>query len=256
MAKWYERLNPLSDTRTVWGDVTRAVGAAPLLGITSSEDIAANRQKEASQGAQATQEQAYGGVINRYQPLTEQVRPGFEKFLAGILGGQFDAPNNVDVTQDPGYQFRLNEGINALERRASAGGVPGGRGGTGYGKFLTQYAQDYASNEWGRAMDRETMARQNRMKMLSSLADMYTGNLGTLSNMELGRAGITAGGISERGNIESAAEMAKSNQFRSFLQDVLRMGGNNSQQSGQGGNSGFDYSKIGQMFSSMFGGGG
>lgn len=42
-----------------------------------------------------------------------------DKLSSGQLGGSF-TPG--DLTQDPGYQFRLAEGSKALDRKASAGG--------------------------------------------------------------------------------------------------------------------------------------
>ena len=60
-------------------------------------------------------------------------------------------PASVDVTQDPGYQFRLDEGEKAIRRHASAGS--GARTGATY-KALTRYGQDYASNEYGKARER------------------------------------------------------------------------------------------------------
>lgn len=52
---------------------------------------------------------------------------------------------------DPGYQFRLDEGMRALERSAAARGVLAS-GGTMRGAL--RYAQDYASNEYQRVFDR------------------------------------------------------------------------------------------------------
>lgn len=60
-------------------------------------------------------------------------------------------PGRIDVNQDPGYQFRLQEGIKANERLASArGDVLGGR----TLKELTRYGQDYGSNEYANAYAR------------------------------------------------------------------------------------------------------
>jgi len=52
---------------------------------------------------------------------------------------------------DPGYNFRLGEGMRALERGAAAsGGLLSG----GYGRRSTRYAQDYASNEYTNVYNR------------------------------------------------------------------------------------------------------
>jgi hypothetical protein len=50
-----------------------------------------------------------------------------------------------EFTESPGYQFRLGQGVQALERGAAARGrqLSGAQG-----KALTRYGQDYASNEY------------------------------------------------------------------------------------------------------------
>jgi hypothetical protein len=56
-----------------------------------------------------------------------------------------------DLQADPGYGFRLSEGLKALERSAAArGGLLSG----GTGKALTRYGQDMASQEFGNAFNR------------------------------------------------------------------------------------------------------
>jgi hypothetical protein len=55
------------------------------------------------------------------------------------------------LTTDPGYGFRLSEGMRALERSAAArGGLLGG----GTGRALTRYGQEMASQEYGNAFNR------------------------------------------------------------------------------------------------------
>jgi hypothetical protein len=57
----------------------------------------------------------------------------------------------VDMTRDPGYQFRLSEGLKALDRQAAA------RGGLISGSALKaaqRFGQDYASGEYGAAYGR------------------------------------------------------------------------------------------------------
>jgi hypothetical protein len=68
--------------------------------------------------------------------------------------------------KDPGYDFRMQEGQKALERSASArGGLLGG----GTLKALTQYGQDYASNEYGNAYNRFNQDRDQRYGKLMDL---------------------------------------------------------------------------------------
>lgn len=101
---------------------------------------------------------------------------------------QFKAPTDVTEQNDPGYQFRLKEGMKALENSASARGdlLSGGTA-----KAITQYGQDYASNEYsnvyGRAFNEYATRynqfetnQANKFNRLSSLAgggQVAAGNL-------------------------------------------------------------------------------
>ena len=60
-------------------------------------------------------------------------------------------PNTVDLESDPGYQFRVEEGLKGIRRRGSAGS--GFQGGATY-KALERYGQDMASQEFAAARDR------------------------------------------------------------------------------------------------------
>jgi hypothetical protein len=69
-----------------------------------------------------------------------------------------------DFQEDPGYNFRLQEGAKALDRSAAAkGGLFSG----GTLKALTQYNQDFSSNEFNNAFNRFQANRQTKYGMLS-----------------------------------------------------------------------------------------
>lgn len=64
---------------------------------------------------------------------------------------------DIDVTQDPSYQFRLNQGVNALDKSAA------GRGKLFSGqqaKAVSQYGQEMASQEYQNAYNRSMAANQ------------------------------------------------------------------------------------------------
>jgi hypothetical protein len=60
-----------------------------------------------------------------------------------------------ELQRDPGYDFRKKEALTELDRRAAAGGVPGGLGGSGAMRGAAQLASDMASQEYGKAFDRQ-----------------------------------------------------------------------------------------------------
>lgn len=116
--------------------------------------------------------------------------PQLAQFQDGTnLAGFQDMPAfNPDMfKEDPGYQFRLDQGMKGLNNSAAA------RGGLLSGaalKAADQYNQDYASGEYGNAFNRYQTTRGNKLQdyltnqntdqlnRSNSLSD-YTTNLGT-----------------------------------------------------------------------------
>lgn len=88
--------------------------------------------------------------------------------------------------QDPGYQFRLSEGMKGIESSAAARGMQlSGATLKGIGR----YAQDYASGEFGQAYGR----RQQQFSNLFNLANM--GQAAAVGQAQQG--GVMGGNISQ-----------------------------------------------------------
>ena len=151
-----------------FGWVAAATLGAGLLGASASRSAArtaadateratetsANVQRELFERAAELQEpwrQAGIGALNKLIPLAESYTP----FTAN------------QMYADPGYQFRLSEGLKAMERGAAA------RGGLQSGaalKAAQRYGQEYASGEFQNAFNRYQAERQARLGPLQSLA--------------------------------------------------------------------------------------
>ena len=113
-----------------------------------------------------------------------------------------------DFVVDPGYRFRLQEGLKALDRSAAA------RGGLLSGNHLrgvTQFGQNLASEEYGNAFNRYNIGFQNRLNPLQSLAGVgqtstsqlagAAGQLGSnLSNLAVGAGNARASGYAGMAN--------------------------------------------------------
>lgn len=79
--------------------------------------------------------------------------PGVPKFS----GPQFSAPSFADAQNDPGYQFALKAGQDALQRSAAAGGILR-TGGTL--KDLSNYSEAAAGQQYGNVFNRGYQAWQ------------------------------------------------------------------------------------------------
>jgi hypothetical protein len=136
-----------------------------------------------------------GGVLDRQRSLMDPYAAQGPAALSALQGNAFDewqggdfkAP---DVTQDPGYQFRLAEGQKALERGQSAQGILGGGAAL---KGLTRYAQDYASNEYGKAYDRAKSEYDTRYNQFQDRSTQRWNRLSDLLGVGMGAARNIAG---------------------------------------------------------------
>ncbi len=141
-----------------------------------------------------------------------------------------------DVYEDPGYQFRRDEGEKALQRTAAAQGkfFSGA-----LGKGLTRYNQDYASGEFDKAYGRswnefnlKDTTKWNRLGTLSGLASEGT-NLITdagsdfgdnASSLTMTGANATANGINAAGGARASGYGAQQNPLAAGVGGALGAG--------------------------------
>ena len=111
-------------------------------------------------------------------------RPDPFSYAAFEAPAPFEAPTGEAVlSADPGYQFRVSEGLRALENRAAQRGTLG----TGATiQAMIDYGQDAASQEYDKAYNRASQdyerSWRNRLQDYqtnrTNLADAYATNLG------------------------------------------------------------------------------
>jgi hypothetical protein len=122
--------------------------------------------QQAAQNVQDAAVQANAG-LNPYMQTGGQAATTLGDLLK--VGGDFNRDfTAADLQMDPGYQFRLQEGMKALERSAAARG--GATGGAAL-KAITRFGQDMASQEFGAAFDRFRANRGDRFNMLNTLSN-------------------------------------------------------------------------------------
>jgi hypothetical protein len=115
-------------------------------------EAAADAQLQASREANALQQRMYEEGVARQQPYYEAGTNALAQMrgLTNAMPAAFQF-RPEQLTTDPGYGFRLSEGLKALERSAAARGnlLSGGTG-----KALVGYGQEAASQEYGNAFNR------------------------------------------------------------------------------------------------------
>lgn len=151
------------------GSASAAEGAAGQTAAATDRATALQREMWlAQQEQQKPWLEAGKGALNKLIPLSDYTPFGMSQFQ-----------------QDPGYAFRMSEGMKALERSAAA------RGGLMSGatmKGIQRYGQDLASQEYTNAFNRYQTERAARLQPLQSLA-----NIGQTSANTLGAAGQAYG---------------------------------------------------------------
>jgi hypothetical protein len=145
---------------------------------------AANIQAQSAQNALALQREQFEyqkGLLEPYRKAGESALGR----LSGVmgLGGQPAQPQQL-LDMDPGYAFRLGEGMKALERvQAARGNMLSG----GAIKAGQRYAQDFASGEYGNAY--------NRLANIAGLGQTVGNQLGSAAQ----QFGQTAGETMSQG---------------------------------------------------------
>lgn len=175
---------------------------------------AADKQAAASEYAANLQKQEYDQQRADQQPW----RDAGVQALSGLSNPDFQKDFSMgDFQQDPGYQFRMQQGQDAIQRSAAAaGGLQNG----GTLRALTEYGQNFASNEYNNAYNRFNNDRTNRFNRLSSIA-----GLGQNANAQMGQAGQNyanqVGGImTNNANAQGAAGIAQANAWSGALSGI------------------------------------
>jgi hypothetical protein len=136
--------------------------------------------------------------------------PDFGKYARDFRMSDFEA--------DPGYSFRLAEGLKALQRTAAA------RGGLLSGSTMKgsmRFGQDLASEEFQNAFNRYQINRSNQLQPLQSLMGAGQSAVNTLTSA--GGRFASAGGeaVAAGANARSSGYAGVANSFTSGLGSYL-----------------------------------
>lgn len=170
----------------------------------------------------AAQQAAAGEAARIQKEMYEQSRADLQPWReAGgrALGKMEDADYMRDFTAadfqaDPGYQFRMSEGMKALERSAAAkGGLMGGAN----LKAISRFGQDLASQEYGNAYNRFNADRDRRFGRLSNLSGMGQQSAAQTANNAMQYGNAAAENSIGLGNSIASAKLAQGNQNAEML---------------------------------------
>lgn len=183
--------------------------AGSLIGNRGSRN-AASAQANAADRASDQQRYMFDQNAEMQRPWREAGQNALAQITPGIQqGGRFMSDFSMDDFQgDPGYGFRLSEGLKAIDRQAAArGGLISG----GALKAAGRFGQDMASQEYGNAFNRFQQQRGDQFNRLAGVA-----GVGQTAVNQLGAFGqSTAGQIGQNmigaGNARASGYMGSAN---------------------------------------------
>jgi hypothetical protein len=178
------------------GYVAGAIAVSSLVGSDAARR-AGNQQSDAARYAADLQNRQYEQTRADQMPFLEAGKGALNKLIP--LASEYTPFSYSSMTADPGYQFRLSEGMRALGRQASARG--GAVSGQSF-KALQDYAQGSASGEYTNAFNRYQAERAARLAPLQSLA-----GVGQTTATTLGQAG--ASNAANVGNLMTSGAAAR-----------------------------------------------
>ncbi len=204
-------------------------GAGSLLGgvvQANAAEAAAEQQAGAAQNALALQREMFDYQKELLDPYRKRGEAALTR-LSGALGLDGPAQAQQTLEMDPGYGFRLGEGMKALERMQSARGNMLSGGAMKAGQ---RYAQDYASGEYGNAYNRLANIAgfgQTTGTQLGGAAQQFGTSAGNIMGQEanalaagrVGRGSAYAGGV--QGGLNAYSNYLNQQQQNQMFRDIF-----------------------------------
>lgn len=183
---------------TFW--VAGAVVGSAVIGANASSKAAKAQAGAASQATDLEREM-FERNVELNAPFREAGITALNKLVP--LATEYTPFGMSQFQADPGYSFRMSEGMKGLERSAAA------RGGLLSGatlKGIQRFGQDLGSQEYQNAFNRYQTERNARLNPLQSLA-----GVGQTTSQQLGAAGTQMAG--NVGNLMTSGAAARASGY-------------------------------------------
>jgi hypothetical protein len=229
---------PSRTDKRLFDPVTATIGAAGIIGGTSL--LGSKMSSDASKSAANTQSDAANHAADLQQQNLQQIRQSLQPFINGgydaqgslrsLLGlGTPDGSGNFGSLtkpfdaaefakyQDPGYQFQLQQGQQALQNsQAAKDGVLSG----GALKDLIGFNQGMASTAYQGAFGRymsQNDATYNRLSNLLGIGENAAAGMGNTSAQVTSNIGNT---LMSGANAQAAGQIGSANAWNSGLNNM------------------------------------
>jgi hypothetical protein len=162
-------------------------------------------------------------IDKRYKKAMEEWEKGKAAYIAANPNSQGEGEllrsfSNADFVKDPGYEFRLAEGEKGIQRQLSAMG--GFRSGAAL-KAIDRYNQDYASNEFSNAYNRDAANKARTFSFLSGASGQGLQAAGTGANVNQNAANANQQAqLTTANNLYQMGQNREDNQFNAITSAI------------------------------------
>lgn len=198
------------------------VGAAGSAYAGKQSSKAAKTQAASADRASEIQQENFEQTRKDLAPY-KQAGDTSLKQLMGQMGtnGYFNQTyDGQDIYSDPSYQFRLQQGQNAIQSSAAShGGLLSGA----TLKALQNYGQESASQEYGNAYNRFNADQTNRYNRLSNLVGVGGNAAAQVGNAGAQTAQAVANNTMQGANSIAAGQVANANNWSNTANNLGSM---------------------------------
>jgi hypothetical protein len=161
---------------------------------------AADQSAAASQAAINEQRRQFDLTRGDFAPYREAGARGLGLYEQGVS----QVPSASDVMAQPGYQFGMDQGMNALQRQIAA---HGGRNSGAAQKAATRYGTDYATTRYNDAWAK----RNDRLAQLGALAGIGQAATSSTAGAGMNSANAISGLLQNQGDTRAGGTLAQGN---------------------------------------------
>jgi hypothetical protein len=184
-----------------------AIGGALITSNASSN--AANTEANAANNASQTQWNMFQQQQANAQPWMQSGQQNLATLNAQMANGSLtNAMTMQQFQQDPGYQFQLQQGQNAINRSAASRGLLNS---VGTEQTLDAYTQGMANTDYQQALQNFTANQQQRYNMLSGLSQQGLQATGMTNAAGANAANNISSNQMASGNAQAAGIMGQAN---------------------------------------------
>lgn len=196
--------------------------------ISGSSKKAARAQQTAAEQANNVAGEERNASIANFQPYLDSGVSAQNSLNTrlGLAGGDSSSADygsltkpftGADLTSTPGYQFQLDQGNQAIDRKQASGGNYLSGAALKEGQ---RFAQNYAGTSFQAGYDRDAQNKSRVQNFLSSVAGLGQNSAGAVGNIRQNFSNAFGQNTVGAGNAKAAGIMGQANAWGGAINDI------------------------------------